>query len=204
MNKIVQNRLKRAALLSFLAILVGAGIAYVQVHSQNASVTHKPVAGITIGGAYELTDQNGGTVTDQSFPDKYKLIYFGFTSCPAICPTEMKKLTQSLQLLGTKTDKIQPIFITVDPERDTPETLKTFLSLFDPRFIGLTGTKDKINAVIRDYKIFATKQQDPAGTDYTMDHSSFIYFLGPGGELLSIFRSNDEAEKIATEIAQKI
>ncbi len=201
MNQKIKTRLKRTGLLCLIALVVGGFIGWLQVQGENAVIVQKPMAGIKIGGNFALTDQNGNIVTDQSFPDQYKLIYFGFTSCPAICPTELGKITKALKALGKDAGFIKPIFITVDPERDTPQVLKSYLTLFDPRFTGLTGGVEDIGTTLKSYRIYAAKKQEPGATDYTMDHSSFIYFIAPNGDLLSIYRTADTADKIAEEVA---
>jgi cytochrome oxidase Cu insertion factor (SCO1/SenC/PrrC family) len=206
MNDHIKKRLKRTGILCAVALVIGAGIGLQDVRHQNSIITQesKPIAGIKIGGPFTLTDQNGGAVTEKILEGKYALIYFGFTSCPAICPTELAKMTKALNALGAKADNIQPVFITVDPERDTPEVLKSYVTLFHPRLLGLTGSQAQIDAALKNYRIYATKRQEPNATDYTMDHSSFIYFINPTGELLSIFRTGDTAEMMAAEIGGKL
>lgn len=156
----------------------------------------------SFGGPFTLVDQNGKTVTDKDYAGRYRLIYFGFTYCPAICPTELQKITAALTLLGDKGKKIQPLFITVDPERDTPEKMKGYVTLFHPSLIGLSGTRAQIDQVLKSYKIYAAKAQDPGMTEYTMDHSSLIYFMAPDGRLLRIFKIDDTAQAMADTIAQ--
>jgi protein SCO1 len=199
----VRKRLKRMGILCVAALMAGALIGWVQVQDQR-NAAPKPIAGIKIGGPFELTDQNGNIVTDQSFPGQYKLIYFGFTYCPAICPTELGKITNVLKTMGREANIIQPVFITVDPERDTPEVLKSYLTMFHPKIAGLTGPKDKVDAVLKDYRIYAAKSQDPDMTEYTMDHSSFIYLINPQGDLLSVYRMEDTAEYMIKDIHQKL
>lgn len=209
MNKQTKTRLRRTALLSLLALIVGAGIAYVQI--QLAQKTpHKPmaVAGADIGGSFTLIDQNGKTVTEKDFSDSYKLIYFGFTYCPAICPTELQKVSAALKDIESKqpalAEKIQPLFITVDPQRDTPEVMREYVSLFHPRLLGLTGSQEQIDAVKKNYRIYAAQVHSDTSTEYTVDHSSFIYFMGPDDTLLGIYRNTDTADMIAAEIKKLI
>ena len=153
------------------------------------------------GGPFTLSDQTGKTVTEKDFAGKYRLIYFGFTYCPAICPTELSKITATLTALGPAGRNIVPVFITVDPERDTVDKMKNYVSLFHPSLIGLTGTPEQIKAVLKDYKIYAAKRQDEGMSDYTMDHSSFIYFMGPDDRLLHIFKTQDTADSMAKTIS---
>lgn len=146
------------------------------------------------GGPFTLTDQDGMKVTQDDFKGEYRLIYFGFTYCPAICPTELAKITKSLNALGADGDAVQPIFITIDPERDTVEAMKNYVAMFHPRMVGLTGTPEEIKQVAKAYKIYYAKVQDESLSDYTMDHSSFIYFMGPDERLLHIFKMQDSAD----------
>ena len=207
MNSKIKQRLKRTGIIAAAALAIGAGIGWVEVqnhNSSNATVTNKPVAGVKIGGVFELTDQNGKIINNKDFDGQYKLIYFGFTYCPAICPTELAKITKVMKAIGDDAEKIQPIFITVDPERDTPKVLKSYLSMFHPKIIGLTGTRAEIDDVLKKYKIYAAKTQEPEMDEYTMDHSSFIYLISPNGDLMSIYRIPDDADFMTKDIEQKL
>jgi protein SCO1 len=205
MNEQIKRRLKRTGILCAIALLAGAAIGFIEVSNQPAATSvNKPVPGVKVGGVYELTDQNGNIVTDKSFPGQYKLIYFGFTSCPAICPTELAKITKALKAIGDEANAVQPLFLTVDPERDTQEVLKHYLTMFDPRIVGLTGSKEKVDKVLGDYKIFAAKRQEKDIEGYTMDHSSFIYLIAPNGDLLSLYRIEDSADVVAADMKDKI
>jgi protein SCO1/2 len=200
-------------LLCLLALIVGGLAGYAQIQRAKApSLTGgdapMAVAGADIGGPFTLLDHTGKTVTDNDFADSYRLIYFGFTYCPAICPTELQKISAVLKNLeqdqADLAAKIQPLFISVDPERDTPEVMKEYVSLFHPRLIGLTGSVAQIDDVKKNYRIYAAKVKPEASTEYTVDHSSFIYFMSPQGQLLGIYRSTDSAEMITAEIEKLI
>lgn len=201
MNEQIKKRILRTAILALIGLGLGGMIALYEIKNEAAAVV-KPggVAGAKIGGAFTLTDHNGNAVTEKLFEGKYKLIYFGFTFCPAICPTELQKITKTLKTLGPEGENILPVFITVDPERDTVEVMKNYVSLFHPRLIGLTGTPEQIEQAKKAYKIYAAKAQDPDNNDYTMDHSSFIYFIEPEGDLLGIYRTEDTADMMAADI----
>lgn len=157
----------------------------------------------TVGAPFALTDQDGRTVKDSDFAGKYRLIYFGYTFCPDICPTDVQKIGLVMRTLD-KADpqlsaKVQPIFITIDPERDTPAVLKQFVSAFHPRLIGLTGTVPQIAAVAKGYAAFFAKlpPAEPGGS-YLMNHAAMIYLMGPQGEPLVIMpREMTEAEMTA-------
>lgn len=206
----IKKRLLRTFALALIGLAIGGAIAYIQVSSESAHVIKQNVtqnsgpsrmAGVNLGGSFDLMDHNGKAVTAETYDGKYKLIYFGFTYCPAICPTELQKITQVMNKLDEEFSKqIQPLFITVDPERDTAEVMAEYVSLFHPELIGLTGTTDQIGKVMKDYKIFATKVEDDSMSEYTMDHSSFIYFMSMDNKPLGIYRMQDDADYIVGDI----
>lgn len=183
-------------LLGLLA-LVTLQVRLIQTEKTTTSST---IAGSPIGGPFTLIDQDGTPRTEKDLAGRYNLIYFGFTFCPAICPTELQKMTRALEESGKGADKIQPIFITIDPERDTQAVMKTYISQFDPRFMGLTGTKEQIDDVLKSYRVYARKVEDPSMTDYTMDHSSYIYLIGPDGLLLGAYGIATPPTQIAADI----
>lgn len=199
-----QDRTRRFLILSVLGFILGAGIAGLSIlmESGDKNQGHQeslPFVAPHIGGPFHLINQDGKAVTDKDFAGKYLLIYFGFASCPAICPTELQKITNTYQSLSKDwQDRIQPIFITIDPERDTPDILKDYVALFLPQMVGLTGTTDQIENVKKAYKVYGAKV--PEGTSYTMDHSSFIYFMGPDTKPLAMFRVSDTADKMTKTI----
>lgn len=210
----MKKRVVRIVVFAILALLVGAGVAYYQGQVQSARVVnkaskenHEPVriAGLQLGGPFTLLNQDGEKVTEQSYAGMYKLIYFGFTYCPAICPTELQKMRQVMNgLPADVAARIQPIFVTTDPERDTPEVMKKYISLFDPRLEGLTGTRPQIDQILNAYRIFAVKVVDEANNDYTMDHSSFTYLMAPDGVLVDIYRMQDTADFMVADIAENV
>jgi len=212
MNDQFKKRLKRTLMFSALALAIGAGIGLAQINAaKNAVVVNKgttsdaePMAGVQIGGPFTLTDQNGNLVTEKSYSGQYKLVYFGFTACPMICPTGLQKIAKTLTTMGAPGDKIQPILISVDPERDTPDVLRQYVTQFHPRLVGLTGTKTDIKTVEKSYRVFASKVEDESLSDYTMDHSSFTYLMSPDDKLLALYRDSDTAEFMADDIKSKI
>lgn len=195
----MKKRLLRLLVLSAIGLVIGAAIGLWQGYSgQSAAVVKKgsstisPIAGVAVGGAYELVDHLGEVRTDQDFTDSYKLIYFGFTYCPAICPTELQKISAVLaKLPEEKAALIQPLFITVDPERDTVQVMKDYVELFHEDIIGLTGTPEQIEVAKKAYRVFARQVHDEDSTEYTMDHSSYIYFMSPDDQLLGMYRIKD-------------
>ena len=159
-------------------------------------------ASVDIGGPFELVDHTGKPVSDKTFRGRYMLIYFGYGYCPDVCPTELANMAAALDALGAKAESVQPLFVTVDPERDTPEFLADYVVNFHPRLIGLTGTPEQIAAVAKAYKIYYAKAKQPAGADYLMDHTSFVYLMGPDGRFLALFRGNTEPATMAETIAR--
>ena len=152
-----------------------------------------------IGGAYDLVDHTGRQVSHATYLGKYKLMYFGFTSCPDICPGELQVISAALDQLEPDTrEKLQPIFITVDPERDDVDAMANYVSLFHENFVGLTGTTDQIRAITRAYRVFATKVPlEDSGGDYTIDHSSIIYLMDTDGTYLAHFPYGTGPDDIA-------
>lgn len=171
--------------------------------AENAATTDVP-AGSSVGGAFALTDHNGVAVTEKSWPGKFKLVFFGFTHCPMICPTTLDKLTTVLGTLGDDGQKVQTLFITTDPARDTPEVIKAYLASYNPSIVGLTGTEEQINATKDTFKVYAAKTPGSEGENYNMDHSSFVLFLTPDDQLLDIFKMEDAADNITAKIKERV
>ncbi len=150
-----------------------------------------------IGGPFQLTDQAGQGVTEKNLQGKPTLIFFGFTHCPDVCPTSLFELSEVLRAMGSDADRVNAIFISVDPERDTPAAMKDYLSSFDPHLRGLTGSPEDIAKVISAYRVYAKKVPLKDG-DYTMDHTALIYLMDREGKFVSPFnlkRSPEEAAK---------
>jgi protein SCO1/2 len=149
-----------------------------------------------IGGPFELVDHTGTTRTDAEFRGKLLLIYFGFTYCPDICPTDLQAMSLAVDQLGSAGDAVQPLFITLDPERDTREHLADYVPMFHPRLLGLTGTPAAIREVASAYKVYHAKVQTGGRSDYTIDHSGFIYLVGRNGKYLGFFPPGTSAERL--------
>lgn len=187
-------------MLGIVAVLAAGTWAVV---GQGKQADGLPSVGARIGGAFRLVDQDGKAVTEKDFSG-WLLIYFGFTYCPAVCPTELQKMVAVLRGLGDKAQKVQPLFISIDPERDTPDALKAYVAMFDPRLRGLTGTVAQIEAVKQEWRVYAEKVPEPDSGDYTMDHSAFTYLMRPDGVLAGLYKPQDKAEDIVRDIAYKI
>jgi protein SCO1 len=152
---------------------------------------------------FELVDQAGKPVRDDDFDGKWQLVFFGFTACPDICPTTLTNVTAALEELGPMAEKLQPLLITVDPERDTPPVLKDYLTAFDPRILGLTGTPEQVGAALRSFRVYASESPLDGG-DYTMDHSAFIYLMDPQGEYAAHFGPQEPLERMVEKIRTTI
>lgn len=155
--------------------------------------------GADIGGPFTLTDSAGKRVSDTDFRGRFALIYFGYAFCPDVCPTELQAMGRAIDMLGPAGGNIVPVFISVDPARDTPKELAAYVRAFHPRMIGLTGSAEDIAAVAKAYRVYYRlgKPSAPGAMDYLVDHTSFIYLLGPDGKLAAMFRGGAGADAIA-------
>ena len=161
--------------------------------------------GPLVGGPFSLVDGDGHTVSDRDFRGKYMLVYFGYTFCPDVCPTTLNEVSEALDHLGAKADKLQPIFITVDPKRDTPAVVKQYATAFTPKLLGLTGTPDEIAKVANEYRVYyAEHRTGPGPNDYTMDHSSVLYLMGPDGQFIAPIRTDETGPEIAADLGKLI
>lgn len=152
-----------------------------------------------IGGPFQLTDQNGKAVTDKNLKGKPTLIFFGYTHCPDVCPTSLFELSEVLRAMGKDADKVNAVFISVDPERDTPATMKDYLSSFDPHLEGLSGDPAETAKVITSYRVYAKKVPTKDG-DYTMDHTALIYLMDRDGRFVSPFNLKRAPEEAAADL----
>jgi protein SCO1/2 len=155
-----------------------------------------------VGGPFTLTDHNGKTVTDRDFRGRYMLIYFGYSFCPDVCPTTLGVMAEALQKAGGKAQRITPIFITIDPERDTPQVLADYMKAFGPQFIGLTGSPAAIKDVEKKYRVYAAKRPLDRG-GYGMDHSSVLYLMGPDGKMISFYDEAISPDELAKDLRAK-
>jgi protein SCO1/2 len=152
-----------------------------------------------VGGPFHLTDQNGKPFSDQDMKGRPFLVFFGFTHCPDICPTTLFQISQVLRNLGPDASRTGALFITVDPERDTPTVLKDYLSNFDPHLRGLTGDQASIDAAIKAYRVYAKKVPLKDG-DYTMDHTAIVYLMDKDGRFVAPFNLNRKPEAAADDL----
>jgi protein SCO1 len=190
---------RRVIALALLGVLGAAGQPLAQRSDRSAAELMDAVMWNRepVGGPFALTDQNGARRTDADFRGKLMLVYFGFTYCPDICPTDLQQIGLAVDRLGPVGEMVQPLFITLDPERDTTEHLKDYMPLFHPRFLGLTGDAAAIKAAARAYRVYFRKVEREDKSDYTVDHSAFIYLMGRDGEYLGFFPPGTSAERLA-------
>lgn len=165
-----------------------------------------PLAGASIGGEFELIGTDGETVRWADFQGQYRIVYFGFTFCPDICPTDTQRFSQGLLQFERSAPelgaKIQPIFVSVDPERDTPEVVAEFIANFHPRLIGLTGSPEQVKAAADTFRVFYSRGETTPGGGYLVDHSAIVYLFGPDGEPLATLPTDQGAEAVAAELSK--
>ena len=161
---------------------------------------HRAVA--NIGGPFQLVDQNDKRVTDATYKGGPIIIFFGYTHCPDVCPTTLFEMSEVLKLIPN-TKKVSALFVTVDPERDTPDKLKDYLSSFDPRISGLSGTRADIDATLKAYRVYAKKVPQENG-EYSMDHSAIIYLMDKQGRFVNALNLQQPPEAVAREIQRQM
>lgn len=203
------RKLARSSLLLLTAAMLAGCNA-----PTGAPAADPPLAGAKIGGPFTLTDQDGKTVRDTDFAGRYRLVYFGYSYCPDICPVDLQKLMRGLSAFeksdAARGAKIAPMFITVDPERDTPAALKAFVSRYHPRLIGLTGTPEQIAAVAKAYVVIYNKVPGSAPDRYLMAHSQLAFLMDPQGKPLALLPLDDPStdadegapDKVTAELAK--
>ncbi len=160
------------------------------------------ITGANYGNALSLTDHHGQRRTLDDFKGKVVTLFFGFTQCPDVCPTSMMTMSEVMAALGPDADRVQVLFVTVDPERDTEELLANYVPVFDPRFLGLYGSLEETAEVAKDFRIFYRKSGDTSGMNYTVDHSAGTYIFDPQGRLRLYVRHGESSELIAADIKQ--
>jgi protein SCO1 len=179
-------------------LVVGVTLAALSLWAAGPGMAGEPV---TIGGPFTLRTPDGTTVTDQTYRGKWLLVYFGYTFCPNTCPTALMDISLVLARLGGEADALQALFITVDPQRDTPEVLRQYTQSFDPRIIGLSGDPQQIAAVTQAYgAYYATHKIAPGAEDYLIDHSSYIYLMDPRGKFAHGFEADTPPDRMAEQV----
>jgi protein SCO1/2 len=198
-----QNRAAIARALFLIAFLLCCAIASAADEQQSAADMMEDLmyGRGTVGGPFTLTDQNGQKRSDSEFRGKLMIVYFGYTFCADVCPADLMAITQSLDDLGAAAEGIQPVFITVDPERDTP-LLKDYVAAFHPSLVGLTGSLEEIRKVANSYKAYYRKVPGEQKGEYSIDHTGIIYLMGRDGEYLGFLPPQTSSEKLA-EVLRK-
>jgi cytochrome oxidase Cu insertion factor (SCO1/SenC/PrrC family) len=188
-----------AAVILVIAAAFGGGLLLLR---QTGGETGSGVA--LVGGPFSLTDQTGRRVTEKDFAGKYMLVFFGYTYCPDVCPTELQVMLAALDQMGEAGKDIVPVFVSIDPERDTPQTVKAYVENFGPRLVGLTGSPEEIAAVAQAYRVYYAKAGNKTGDDYLMDHSSIIYLMGPDGRFVKHFTYTTDAAKLSDNLKEAL
>ena len=159
---------------------------------------------VQVGGPFSLTDQSGRRVTEKDFAGRLLLVNFGYTYCPDVCPTELAAMTAAIDQLGDAAKRVQPLFITIDPTRDTVAQLALYHQNFHPSFAMLTGSEDEIARAARAYRVYYKKADSQSATEYLMDHSALVYLMGPDGRFLTHFTPQTTPEQMAAEILKQL
>ncbi|KAL6519470.1 hypothetical protein OROGR_018790 [Orobanche gracilis] len=199
----------------FLLLCTGVGLVYYYdrekrrhiegINNASTAVKQGPSVGkAAIGGPFSLIDHNGKSVTDKDFMGRWNLIYFGFTHCPDICPDELQKLVEAIDKIKEKSGmEVVPVFISVDPERDSVEQVREYVKEFHPKLIGLTGSSDEIKKAARAYRVYYMKTEEE-GSDYLVDHSIVMYLMDPNMQFAKFFGKNFDAISLAEGVIQEI
>jgi protein SCO1 len=188
-------RLRRVAIILASVFVIAAAAVAVNRASQVNAARQLP----QIGGHFALSTPDGRRVTDATFHGKWLLVYFGYTSCPDVCPTTLSAMALALDKLGPLADKVQPVFITVDPERDTSKIVGEYVKDFDPRFVGLVGSPQEIGAAAQEFHVYYRVRQ-LGNNEYVVDHSSFIYLLDPNGAFVRLLTGDLPGHQLADEL----
>ncbi len=185
--------------LAWIAAIMLAGC-----NAQPVADQRPPLAGARIGGPFSLTDQDGRTVTDRAFAGKYRIVYFGYTFCPDVCPADVQTIGAGLKAFErrdkAKADSVVPIFITIDPDRDTSAVIREFVANFHPRMVGLTGSPPVIAALAKAYGVYFVKQKPGPGGGYMVDHSRQAYLMDTDGKPVALLPIEQGPEKVADEL----
>ena len=208
MQRVLTSPLFIALFAGLLAAVAAGFIAWQQFGPSRQSDSDSVMTPqVQIGGPFSLIDHNGARVTDQSYAGKHLLIYFGFTYCPDVCPTDLAIMGQAVSILDEEdpeiAEKVQPLFISIDPGRDRPAELAAYVENFHPRMAGLTGTDEEIANVAEAYRVYYARRDLEDG-EYLMDHSAFTYLVSPEGSAIGIFRHNSTPEDVAAGVRDKI
>lgn len=194
MNGFQEMRLSWLIPLGFLAFLGAC----------SAPAEAPPLAGAAIGGPFTLVDQDGKTVTAKDFDGVYRIVYFGYTYCPDVCPVDLQHIAQGYaafeKTASARAAKVRPIFVSVDPERDTPTVVKQYVAAFHPRLVGLTGTSEQLAAAAKAYGVYYQRREAEGASEYLMDHSRSAVLFGPKGEPIALLPQDQGAAAVTAEL----
>jgi len=199
-------------LVLFAVVLIGGGAAFIYSRDKSAEDTRRADAArlmndlmsgkAQLGGPFTLEDQYGKRRSLVDFQGKLVLLYFGYTFCPDVCPTDLAAMAQAIRALGAEGNMLQPIFVTLDPERDTREILRNYAAAFHPRFVALRGNEEEVRRVATAYKIYFEKVRPPGSSVYLIDHMAFVFLLDRDGKYVAFFPPGTSAERMATMVRE--
>ena len=196
----MKNITRLLLVASVVALILGAGMIAVMFIEGRPLHPASAAGDLALGGPFTLVGSDGKTVTDESYRGKLLLVYFGYTYCPDVCPTTLNNIAQALIELGTQASAVTPVFITVDPKRDTPKKIGAYVKAFDPRIVGLTGSDAQIAAVAKEYRVYYAPQSADETGNYLVDHSSFIYLMNRSGKLVKFMPGSLSGVEMADAI----
>ncbi len=203
MSKTETPKKPNMRILLSLVLIIIAIIVWIQFLNKENAPTAAENSRALIGGEFSLTNHKGVVVTDKDFLGKYMIVYFGYTFCPDVCPMDLQIMADAIRLLPPeKLEQVNPVFVTIDPERDTVDVMAEYIRYFHDDMIGLTGTSEQIDAIKKAYRVYAAKADDSA--DYLVDHTSYTYFMDKEGNLLKHFNHGEEPEAMANTISSLI
>ena len=199
------NRTKGLIVLAFALAFGGALLLVGVMFGRMLSADFTPSGTATIGGPFTLVSSSGESVSDRSYRGKWVLIYFGYSYCPDACPTALNNISVALEKLGADSKNLQPLFVTVDPQRDTRAAMADYLKSFDSRIIGLTGTQDQIDRTVKEFRVYASRDKsDDGGDSYLVSHTSYIYLMDPQGEFVNVIQGGATGEEIAAWLRKEM
>ena len=205
-DKFVMNRSLAFIPYLLLVAFVAAGTLWylgdLRAHNGVESVATGDT--VTLGGPFALTDQNHMLRTEKDFRGKYILVFFGYTYCPDVCPTTLAVMAAALDKMGSRSEKVVPIFITVDPKRDTPDKIKSYLASFGPHFVGLTGEPADIASVAKEYRVYYKEHPAENGGEYTVDHSGVVYLMDPNGQFVANYSLETSPDTMAADLLKRL
>lgn len=203
-RKLPRYLLRLFALCAVLACATQASLAAAAGPARVPVEVTQARRGSALRGPYSLTDHTGRRVTDETFRGRFMLIYFGYTFCPDVCPTDLAVVAAALDLLGPVADRVQPLFVTLDPKRDTAGQLASYVRLFHPRLIGLTGSEEEISKAARSYLVEYFVFDSPDNDEYEVAHTARTYLMGPDGRYLMWYPHADDPARMASSIRKSI